>query len=113
MQKDQSLQNKWAPCMRGRVANLLFLDQNGVKQITKPVFQTIVGLPKTDFIFFISSALVNRFRSKPEIRDCVPVTAEDFLRMNGTNVHRILAESYRRWIPDGLVYYLGSFSIRI
>ncbi|MFH1673529.1 MAG: three-Cys-motif partner protein TcmP [Pseudomonadota bacterium] len=103
---------QWEPYMHGRVANLLFLDQNGVKQITKPVFQAIVRLPKTDFTFFISSALVNRFRSVPEIRDCVPVTDEDFSRMNGTNVHRIVADSYRRWIPDGLEYYLGSFSIR-
>ena len=103
---------QWEPYMHGRAANLLFLDQNGVKQITKPVFQTIVRLPKTDFIFFISSAFVNRFRTVPEIRDYVPVTDEDFSRMNGTNVHRIVADSYRRWIPDGLEYYLGSFSIR-
>lgn len=103
---------QWEPYMRGRVANLLFLDQNGVKQITKPVFQNFVQLPRTDFIFFISSAMVNRFRTLPEIRDCVPVTDEDFYRMNGTNVHRIVADSYRRWIPDGFDYYLGSFSIR-
>ncbi len=108
----QSAFMKWEPSMHGRVANLLFLDQNGVKQITKSVFQTIVQLPKTDFIFFISSSMVNRFRPVPEIRDCVPLTDEDFSRMNGTNVHRIVAESYRRWIPDGLEYYLGSFSIR-
>ena len=98
--------------MHGRVANLLFLDQNGVKQITEPVFQTIVRLPKTDFIFFISSSMVNRFRSVQEIRSCVPVTEDDFSRMNGTNVHRIVADSYRRWIPDRLEYYIGSFSIR-
>ncbi len=103
---------QWVPYMHGRVANLLFLDQNGVRQITKPVFQTIVQLPKTDFIFFISSAMVNRFRTRPEIRDCVPVTDEDFSRMNGTNVHRIVADSYRRWIPKGFEYYLSSFSIR-
>ena len=108
----QSAFKQWEPYMHGRVANLLFLDQNGVKQITKSIFQAIVQLPRTDFIFFISSAMVNRFRSVPEIRDCVPVTDEDFSRMNGTNVHRIVADSYRRWIPEGLEYYLGSFSIR-
>ena len=108
----QSAFNHWEPYMRGRVANLLFLDQNGVKQITKSVFQAIVQLPKTDFIFFISSATVNRFRTVQEIRDCVPVTDEDFSRMNGTNVHRIVADSYRRWIPYGVEYYLGPFSIR-
>ncbi|MCG7853340.1 MAG: three-Cys-motif partner protein TcmP, partial [Methanosarcinaceae archaeon] len=66
----QSAFKQWEPYMRGRVANLLFLDQNGVKQITKSVFQAIVQLPRTDFIFFISSAMVNRFKKQPEIRDC-------------------------------------------
>lgn len=108
----QSAFKLWEAKMHGRVANLLFLDQNGVNQITKAIFQTIVQLPKTDFIFFISSAMVNRFRSVQEIRDCVPVTEEDFLSMNGTNVHRIVADSYRRWIPNGFEYYLGPFSIR-
>lgn len=100
----QSAFEKWKPNLHGRVANLLFLDQNGVKQITKPIFQAIVQLPRTDFIFFISSAMVNRFKKQPEIRDRVPVTEEDLSRMNGTNVHRIVADSYRRWIPDGLEY---------
>jgi len=108
----QSAFDQWNPYMYGRVANLLFLDQNGVKQITKSIFQTIVRIPRTDFIFFISSAMVNRFKTLPEIRGCVPVRDEDFSRMNGTNVHRIVADSYRRWIPEDLEYYLGAFSIR-
>jgi hypothetical protein len=56
--------------------------------------------------------MVNRFKNLPEIRKCVPVTQEDVSRMNGTNVHRILASAYNRWLPDGLEYYLGSFSIK-
>jgi three-Cys-motif partner protein len=102
----------WNPLMHGWTANLLFLDQNGVKQITKAVFQDIVRLARTDFLFFISSAMINRFKEQPEIRNYVPVTNGDFARMTGTNVHRIVAEAYRRWIPDELEYYLGSFSIK-
>ncbi|MBN1907945.1 MAG: three-Cys-motif partner protein TcmP [Deltaproteobacteria bacterium] len=113
LQKDFHIAfEEWSPDMHGRVANLLFLDQNGVKEISKPIFQSIIRLPKTDFLFFISSAMVNRFKNQPEICERVPVTDEDYSRMNGTNVHRIVADSYRRWIPDGLKYYLGSFSIR-
>ena len=103
---------QWQPLMQGKTANLLFLDQSGVQQITEPVFKTIVQLPKTDIIFFISSALVNRFKNHPEIRNYVPITDQDLSRMNGTNVHRLLANAYRRWIPDGLQYFLGSFSIK-
>jgi three-Cys-motif partner protein len=104
--------SQWKHLMDGKVANLLFLDQNGVHQITKSIFQTIVRSSKTDFIFFISSAMVNRFKNQPEIRSCVPATDEDFSQMNGNNVHRILTNAYLRWIPDGLKYYLGSFSIK-
>lgn len=98
--------------MHGKTANLLFLDQSGVQQITKPIFKAILRLPRTDFIFFISSAMVNRFKNLPEIRNHVPITDEDLLRMNGTNVHRILVNGYSRWIPDGWEYYLGPFSIK-
>ena len=98
--------------MLGKTANLLFLDQNGVQQITEDIFQTIIGLPQTDFIFFISSAIVNRFKNIKDIRKYVPVTDADYSQMNGTNVHRIVADTYRRWIPCGLTYYLGSFSIQ-
>jgi three-Cys-motif partner protein len=113
MQNDfHSSFEQWQPLMQGKTANLLFLDQSGVQQITESVFKTIVRLPKTDIIFFISSALVNRFKEKPEIRGNVPITTEDFASMNGTNVHRLLANAYRRWIPDNLQYFLGSFSIK-
>lgn len=104
---------QWEPLMREKAtANLLFLDQNGVQQITKPIFETIVQLPRTDFIFFISSAMVNRFKNQPDIRKYVPITDEDVSQMNGNNVHRIVANAYRRWIPDNLEYYLGPFSIK-
>ncbi len=99
------------PLMLGN-ANLVFLDQNGVKQITESVFQRIVQLPRTDFIFFISSAMVNRFKDLPEMKQYVPLRPEDYEGMNGTNVHRRVTEAYRRLIPKTQDYYLGSFSIK-
>ncbi|MGD0021266.1 MAG: three-Cys-motif partner protein TcmP, partial [Smithellaceae bacterium] len=103
---------QWQTLMQGKTANLLFLDQSGVQQISELVFKSIVQLPKTDFIFFISSAWVNRFKNHPDIRNYVPITDQDLSRMNGTNVHRLLAYAYRSWVPDGLTYYIGSFSIK-
>ncbi|MCK9195424.1 MAG: three-Cys-motif partner protein TcmP [Syntrophales bacterium] len=107
-----SVFEQWEPLMRGKTANLLFLDQNGVQQITEDIFKTIVRLSLTDVIFFISSGMVNRFKNIQEIRKYVPVTDADFVPMNGKNVHRIVADAYRRWIPEGHTYYRGSFSIQ-
>lgn len=99
------------PSMEGN-ANLVFLDQNGVRQITEDVFRRIVMLPKTDLIFFISSAMANRFKDVPEIKQYLPLMPEDYKGMNGSNVHRRITNAYRRLIPSGHEYYLGSFSIR-
>jgi len=102
----------WAPNMQSGAANLLFLDQNGLDQINRSIFQSIVTMPKTDFIFFIASSMVNRFKNNPEIRKYVPITNDDVKVINGTNVHRLLANAYQRWIPKEMEYYLGSFSIK-
>ncbi len=103
--------DQWAQNMKSGTANLLFLDQNGLDQITKPIFQSIVAMPKTDFIFFIASAMVNRFKDKDEIRKYVPITDDQIKIMNRNNAHRLLANAYRSWIPVGTEYFLGSFSI--
>lgn len=104
---------KWYPLMqRPGVANLLFLDQNGVKHITEKVFKAILKLPFTDLLFFISSSMVNRFKTEGSIIDRVPVSETDLVRMNGTNVHRIVVDAYRRLVPQGTQYFLAPFSIR-
>ena len=103
---------QWKPDMKSGAANLLFLDQNGLDQISKSIFQSIVTMPRTDFIFFIASAIVYRFKDSPEIRKYVPITDEDLKAMNNTNVHRLLANAYQHWIPNGMQYFLGSFSIQ-
>jgi len=99
------------PTMPG-CANLVFIDQNGVKHMTRAIFEKLVRLPKTDVIFFVSSSAANRFRNLPEIQDYLPLTDEDRERITSTNAHRIVSSAYRRWIPFGLTYYLGSFSIK-
>jgi len=98
--------------MNGNVANLVFLDQSGIKHISEDIFKSLIKLPRTDFIFFVSSSIVNRFRNLTEIRKYVPITDSDLIIIKGSNVHRILANAYRRWIPENMTYYLGSFSIK-
>jgi hypothetical protein len=97
---------------RPNAANLLFLDQNGVKQVQPDRFLEIVGLVRTDFLFFISSSMVNRFRCEPSIIDRVPVCPEDLGRMNCTNVHRIVTDAYRKLLPADKRYFVAPFSIK-
>jgi hypothetical protein len=95
-----------------QAANLIFLDQNGVKYVTPTIFNKILSLDKTDLLFFISSAIVNRFKVDPSIISRVPVNEDDLKKMNSTNVHRIVADAYRRTVPPSMRYFLAHFSIK-
>ena len=104
---------EWYPRMKQpHAANLIFLDQNGVKHTTENVFNEILKLHRTDLLFFISSSMINRFKSEHEIIDRVPVREDDLMKMTGSNVHRIVADAYRRIVPKGMTYYIAPFSIR-
>lgn len=52
-------QIKFAELQKGN--SLIFLDQNGVKEITENIFLQLVSFPRTDFLFFISSSYFGRF----------------------------------------------------
>jgi three-Cys-motif partner protein len=94
-------------------ANLIFIDQFGISEITKAIFEKMASLPATDVLFFTSSAIVNRMKVHPSIQSHIPsLSAEELDMMNGKNVHRILSRSYRNWLPSGYVYYLGDFSLK-
>jgi len=52
-----------------RIPRFMFIDQYGIKQVTKEVFQELTSLIKTDFLFFISSFL-HLFKFIPTSKKC-------------------------------------------
>lgn len=93
-------------------ANFLFLDQNGIKHITEEIFQIIVNIQTTDFLFFISSSTLSRFNDNSDIKKyiCIPdsiISASDYC-----HIHRRVLEYYRELIPKNREYYLCPFSIK-
>jgi three-Cys-motif partner protein len=87
-------------------AKLLLLDQFGVSQITPEVFRKLVSFPRTDFLFFISSTTLQRFREHPNIQHKIRPAA-DF-----NQVHHAALDYYRELLPTGRRYYLAPFSIK-
>ncbi|MDQ8199685.1 three-Cys-motif partner protein TcmP [Pelagicoccus enzymogenes] len=87
-------------------AKLLLIDQFGVSHVTPDVFQRLVGSPCTDFLFFISSTTLHRFRDHPAIKQKIKRGA-DFQQ-----VHYAVLEYYREMLPHGKRYYLAPFSIK-
>jgi three-Cys-motif partner protein len=93
-------------------ANFLFLDQNGIKQITEDVFKQIIELKQTDFIFFISSSYIRRFADSESFQKYLKITKQELQDKSYYHIHRIVLEYYRTLIPNDKKYYLAPFSIR-
>lgn len=95
------------PILQARdAAKLLLIDQFGVSEVTSEIFQKLVSYPRTDFLFFISSATLQRFHEHPYIRQKIR-PADDF-----NQVHHAVLDFYREMLPVGKRYYLAPFSIK-
>jgi len=92
--------------------NLLFLDQNGVKHISESVFKQIIGLKRTDFLFFISSSTIKRFSEHPSIAQYLNLSSKELEKTPYHHIHRLVVGFYRNLIPPNKDYYLASFSLK-
>lgn len=91
-------------------ANLLIIDQFGVKEVPDDIFSQLISLETTDVLFFISSNTFPRFADVPEVERLLQSTYQrptDYYR-----AHLAVAEAYRRLIPAEKRYYVASFSIK-
>lgn len=93
-------------------ANLIFIDQCGVKQVTERVFKTLVDLKGTDFIFFIASSYFNRFKTTFEFRKYLNLANHLDEDTPYTDTHRVIADVYRSMLPPHSSYYLTQFSLK-
>ncbi len=91
---------------------LLFIDQYGVKHVTHKVYQQLINLKKTDFIFFISSMHIRRFRNQPEFLKYLNNQRIDFDGSTPYQTHRIVFDYFKSLIGNDKKYYLGQFSIK-
>ncbi len=92
--------------------NFLFLDQNGIKQITEITFSKLIELKQTDFIFFISSSYINRFADLEEFNKYFKITRQDLLGKSYYHIHRMVLNYYRSLIKSEKGYFLAPFSIK-
>ncbi len=93
-------------------ANLIFLDQFGVKYVDKSLFRFLVKLKFTDVIFFVSSSTFNRFSEHESIQPILELTTEEIKKHPPSKIHRAVTEKYQSFIPDGAQYCIAPFSIK-
>lgn len=90
----------------------ILLDQYGFRQIDEQIFRQLISYPKTDFIFFISSSFISRFREHPNTTKYIDTSKINFDDIRPNEIHRAVANYFRDLIPANKEYYLHHFSIR-
>ena len=88
------------------IAKLLIIDQYGVDEVTDDVFRRLISFPRTDFIFFLSSSTLHRFRNHLAIKQKIEKPEDSY------DVHRAALAYYRKLIPPADEMFLSPFSIK-
>jgi len=106
----KELFDKKKPVLKESV-NMIFLDQNGIKQISAEVFTDLESFPITDFIFFISSSFFKRFGK--EFSEYFPSLDHNKIKnANPVEIHRVILEEYKKMLPQKSKTVLYPFSIK-
>lgn len=73
----EAFNKKGLSMAKANVANLVFLDQNGIRHISEEVFKYLIDIKRTDFLFFISSSTIKRFCEHPNIIQHINLSIEE------------------------------------
>jgi len=93
-------------------ANLIFLDQFGIKYVTQEKFSELVQLRVSDLIFFISSSTFKRFHNDENVNKVIGIESEEIQEMDFYKIHRLVHQAYLNFVPDHHSYGLAPFSIK-
>jgi three-Cys-motif partner protein len=108
-----ALEAKYPVISAPHTANLIILDQSGVKHVTEDVFRKLIDCKTTDILFFTSSAIIKRFTGEKAIARYFPgISREKITELESGYIHKFVCDYYRGLIPSGKEYYLAPFSIK-
>lgn len=94
-------------------ANLIFVDQCGIKQMTTTVFNQIAALKKTDLLFFIASSFIKRFLETNEFQQYLSAMHIDLVKDSKySDIHRVITDFYRSNLSKNINYHIAPFSIK-
>ncbi len=92
-------------------AKFILLDQFGFSQVDETVFKELVMAPNTDFIFFIASSFIDRFKTHPSTKKYIDTTRIDFDGCEPRQRHGLIAEYFEQLIGTN-EYYIHNFTIK-
>lgn len=92
-------------------AKFILLDQYGFKQVDENIFQRLVDSPRTDFIFFISSSFIKRFKEEDSTKKYINTENIPF-ESDPQECHKLIADYFRNLVPQDKEYYIHHFTIK-
>ncbi len=93
-----------------RIGKFLLLDQYGFKEINNETFKKLTTYPKTDFVFFISSSNIKRFKEHEYVKKYLETENLDFDDTEPKECHRVIAKYFKQLA--GEKYYVHHFTIK-
>jgi three-Cys-motif partner protein len=97
--------------VRDKSAKLIFLDPfNFILDQEK--FTKLTKLKATDFICFIPSSYLLRFKDYKGFTSIIDITKIESDNKPPAHFHRLIADHFESLLPSGKEYYIGCFSIK-
>ncbi|MDR1147004.1 MAG: three-Cys-motif partner protein TcmP [Spirochaetaceae bacterium] len=93
-------------------AKFILLDQYGFSQVDENVFLKLVNSPHTDFIFFISSSFIKRFKEIDYTKRYIDTERIHFSESDPKECHRVIADYFQKLVPEGKEYYIHHFTLK-
>lgn len=90
----------------------VLLDQFGFSQVDETVFKELARSPSTDFIFFIASSFIARFKDHPYTKKYIDTSKIDFDNAKPVDKHGLIADYFAQLIGNEQEFYLHHFTIR-
>ena len=86
--------------------NLIFVDQNGFKEVIETVFKHLIALERTDFMFFVSSSHIHRFAAEAEFQIHHPkFDSEKIKATPRKRIHNVICEEFTKYVPTHIKSY--------
>lgn len=92
--------------------SLVYLDQNGVKFISKEYIEQLEQLETTDFLYFVSSSYFVRLGATKEFKEVLQFEPEELQGAKYSNIHRIVLDKIKSVLPENSELKLFPFSIK-
>jgi three-Cys-motif partner protein len=93
-------------------AKFILLDQYGFSQVDENIFLKLVDSPRTDFIFFISSSFIKRFKEVGYTKRYIDTERIPFNESDPKECHRLIADYFQKLVPQKKEYYIHHFTIK-